>query len=395
MPRSVRNETSRRNVPRAVLIPFRRRAPEHPNRLGFHGPHRKYFVPNVHFTSTASGSSNLDMAALALADTCREALGSSGRFRPCPEPDDADFIVFIEPPRHKFHGYGLALAEHPIIQRFPQRCFAYDWADGPAGFLPGVYPSLRRSQWNPGRLVSGGFLLPYNELIGGERSLCDYSSDAPDFLISFRGAASHPVRLAIARILEQLNYPDMRYSLGGEWFNHDLAQKHDHIERVLSAKFSLCPRGVGAATFRVYESMALGRAPVIISDDWLAPEGPDWPHCSLVISESRLTELPQLIRDREPDWADMGRTARQEWDAHFAPSVAVTRVLEAIERITLARPRGESLEELTARWTSTPFKRENGWTRAQRLRRLMTSSQARTRMRHRILTPPSKGTSPI
>ena len=36
---------------------------------------------------------------------------------------------------------------------------------------------------------------------------------------------------------------------------------------------------------RLFEAMRLGVAPIIASDDWVYPRGPDWSACSVVIKE--------------------------------------------------------------------------------------------------------------
>jgi hypothetical protein len=35
------------------------------------------------------------------------------------------------------------------------------------------------------------------------------------------------------------------------------------------SKFVLCPRGVGVSSMRFFESMAMARSPVILSDEWV------------------------------------------------------------------------------------------------------------------------------
>lgn len=346
---------------------------------------RSLLVSTVHFTSTAQSRDHLDREAVTLVRGCREAVGNgSSRFQEARDPEAADFIVFIEPPRHKFEGYGRVLAQNPLVQRFAEGWFAYDWADGPAGFLPGVYPSLARTQWDPARLVAGGFLLPYTEAVlhaAADRPKRDVS--APQLLLSFRGAASHPVRTNLLHTRSMVDDPWVDFSLSDEWFTHTSGQKTDHVSRVLSAKFALCPRGVGPATFRIYESMALGRAPVIVSE--IGPAGPDWGKFVLVVSEARIADPPRIVREREEHWAEMGRAARQAWEDFFAHPAGITQMLEAMERISLARPRGETLDELKARWSSRRFKRDNDWAKTQRLLRLLSSPAVRARLRRKLV----------
>jgi Exostosin family len=350
-------------------------------------------VSTFFFTSTADGGNRvladeLDLEALYCVAMCRRALDEeTTRFANAADPVEADYIMFIEPPRHKFEGYGRVLCEHPLIQRFAERCFVYDWADGAAGFLPGVYASLRRSQWDPCCLMPGGFLRPYNEAVVAAATEIDgQAGDVPEppSLLSFRGHESHPVRTRLARTPAVVEDPQIDFSMSREWFNHSADQKRDHVTRLLSGKFALCPRGWGPATFRTYEAMALGRAPVIVSDEWIAPEGPDWTKFAIVVNEARIADLPRIVREHEHEWAAMGRAAHQAWKTYFAGSPGVISMLRAVERISLARERGETYDELRSRWSSRRFKRANGWDTTQRVARLVTSPEARRRLQRRL-----------
>jgi hypothetical protein len=326
-------------------------------------------VPSVHFTSTgASGSDASDREAQELIASCEQALAQQTSPFGLAAADHADYIVFIEPPTHKFPAYGQVLSDNEIIRLHAERCFAYDWADGPAGFLPGVYPSLPRSRWDPVRVVSGGFLRPYNHAVLETAAVPDASLE-PHLLMSFRGASSHPVRKRLLECSAILNDPGIEVSSSDGWFDHSQEEKRAHASRILGAKFALCPRGVGPATFRIYEAMALGRAPVIVSDEWLPPAGPDWPSFSLVVEEARVAELPQIAREREADWVEMGCRARAAWEAHFAHPAGVLGMLEAVQRIAEARARGETFDELRERWSSRAFKSANGWSARQRVAR--------------------------
>src|ERR1019366_6173089 len=114
--------------------------------------------------------------------------------------------------------------------------------------------------------------------------------------------------------------------------------------------------------------------------EWIAPEGPNWAKFALVVSEARIADLPEIVREREGEWAQMGRLAREAWKEFFAHPSAVTTMLAAVERISLARPRGETLDELIARWSSRRFKLDNDWAKTQRLKRLMTAAEVRRRL---------------
>ena len=70
------------------------------------------------------------------------------------------------------------------------------------------------------------------------------------------------------------NFPVFLVETTASWLNHDISEKHHYVDVLLSGRFSLCPAGWAAVSFRIYESMALGICPVIIADELVPPNGP-------------------------------------------------------------------------------------------------------------------------
>jgi hypothetical protein len=115
----------------------------------------------------------------------------------------------------------------------------------------------------------------------------------------------------------------------------------DYIDAILDAKFSLCPRGNGVGTYRLQESLALGRAPVIISDDWVPVFDLDWGRFAVLVAEKDLQDLPFLLREHEARWKEMGDLARQVYESHFRRGVFAARAAEQIVAIYEARTHDE------------------------------------------------------
>jgi glycosyltransferase involved in cell wall biosynthesis len=117
---------------------------------------------------------------------------------------------------------------------------------------------------------------------------------------------------------------------------------------ILGAKFSLCPRGNGAGSYRLQESMALGRAPVIISDDWVPVADLAWERFAVFVAEDSLHDLPAILREYEPHWKDMGELARQTYESHFSRKVFASRAVEQIVAIYKVRRHDE--RHFFSRW---------------------------------------------
>jgi glycosyltransferase involved in cell wall biosynthesis len=115
----------------------------------------------------------------------------------------------------------------------------------------------------------------------------------------------------------------------------------DFIDTILDAKFSLCPRGNGAGSYRLQESLALGRAPVIISDHWVPVADLDWERFAIFVAEDSLPDFPAILREHEPRWEEMGAIAKQTYESHFSQEVFALRAVEQIVAIHSVRTHDE------------------------------------------------------
>jgi hypothetical protein len=294
----------------------------------------------------------------------RLANGQCRGFVAASEPALADVIVLVETEKHKFADYVSVLYQNPLLHEFPERCFTYNFEDGPIGFLPGVYVSLPKAKSDPMRTRAGGYVWLQNS----EVAQTHLQVDEATVLFSFRGSISHPVR---RRLLEQ-RFPGLaadRYAmtLVDKWFTHDANDRTSYARELQKSRFVLCPRGVGTASHRIFETMASARVPVIIGDDWAAPLGPAWEEFSLRVPEDRLADLPDVIQAAEPKWRLMGASAREAWVSWFSPESGPGRILQWAAELAAARPAGHDERACQAGWKSWHFAYVNGWTLPQRV----------------------------
>ena len=91
-----------------------------------------------------------------------------------------------------------------------------------------------------------------------------------EYLFSFMGSfVTHPVR---RKIYEYLSERDDSIVIDtGMWHFEGSPDKQEHnrqryIELLGNTKYSLCPRGTGPSSIRIWESMAMGACPLIVSD---------------------------------------------------------------------------------------------------------------------------------
>ena len=107
-----------------------------------------------------------------------------------------------------------------------------------------------------------------------------------------------------------------------------------HYGDIISrSKFVLCPRGYACSTWRLFETLKAGRAPVIISDQWIPPQGPDWERFSVRIKESEVALIPKVLERYESEAELMGHQARTAWDEWFSKETVFHRIIEWCLRI--------------------------------------------------------------
>jgi hypothetical protein len=113
--------------------------------------------------------------------------------------------------------------------------------------------------------------------------------------------------------------------------SHDFVGRRAHfIEIVRRSKFVLCPRGMATSSFRLYEAIAAGRVPVVLSDRWVQPVGPDWPSFSVRWPERLASQLPAYLESIEDRYESMATAASAVFDRWFRPDVAFHRMVETL-----------------------------------------------------------------
>jgi hypothetical protein len=103
--------------------------------------------------------------------------------------------------------------------------------------------------------------------------------------------------------------------------------------------FVLCPRGLGPASYRLFEAMEMGRAPVVISDAYQFPEGPEWNEFSIIVPECDIEKIPTILEAHESRAIEMGWSARKAWENWCSQKVSFHRVAESCAAIQQRRTR--------------------------------------------------------
>ena len=262
------------------------------------------------------------------------------------DPDAAEVILFVE-------SYGAGwhferVRRHPLTRRYREKTFIFCSNPYVIPFLPGIYTALDR-RWASRRTISGF------HLGATENEFATFTPPTADlaYLYSFVGSIENAaVRRQLATLAHGRSYfqdtsAEFARVLQREM---DAAERRDYHRRYAdvtkASKFVLCPRGLSVSSIRLFETMKMGRAPVILSDGWVEPPGPAWKRFALRIPERDFARLPGILEEREHEAAAMGELARQEWLEWFAEDTAFHTAVEWCLRIKAQRRVPEQL----ARW---------------------------------------------
>jgi hypothetical protein len=259
------------------------------------------------------------------------AAAASDRFRIhtlVDSPDAADIILFVGStyPDH------WDVRQHPLLQTHRDRCFLFHSEDYVIPFLPGVYVNVSR-RWHTRRTLTG----PYLQMLHWDHVPHVPSLDQCEYLFCFVGSArTHRVRPRVMALSHPRGYlENTSAGIASQHQNHAffmVPYRQDEKARyggiISRSKFVLCPRGYACSTWRLYETLKAGRVPVIISDQWVPPQGPAWDTCSIRVPERRVAEIPALLERLEPQAETMARAARLAWEDWFSNQTIFHRMVE-------------------------------------------------------------------
>lgn len=230
-------------------------------------------------------------------------------------PKVADIIIFVE--HHPGSDpYFFQVIKHPIYKQYKKKCYLYHDNDLHLTFIPTISPSVCSTNFNkklhhPYHYLEQISSNPYVEYIPNKITEKKY-------LFSFIGASrTYPfVRNKIIELFQgDENVSDTNNSNSWELNEkeRDLYFKN-YAQILFQSKFILCPRGIGPSSYRQYESMKMGIAPVIISDEWIETDGIDWNSCSIRIKEKDVGEIHNILKSRENEYLELGANARKNYE---------------------------------------------------------------------------------
>jgi len=184
--------------------------------------------------------------------------------------------------------------------------------------------------FSAGGNVTGNMVVPIPLICGtlGNKNITKNKK----YLASFVGSTTHNIRNKMIKAIK--NKDDIYLSARGWDQNVDIVQFNDFINASLESKFVLCPRGYGASSFRLYESMQLGAVPVYISDRFWLPWMNElkWNDFCVLINEDKIEYIHEILESIDDKmYNKMQDRINQIYDKYFTLEGTCVKILETLE----------------------------------------------------------------
>jgi hypothetical protein len=159
----------------------------------------------------------------------------------------------------------VKLIESDVYKKYYSSVLVYDESDRPMAFGRGLCVSMPRLFFNCNKHVA----IPYWNTPTDVYSR-SYKALEKKYRISFRGNSNtHKVR----KCLKEIVFQGYHFSDTADDIRHDSDIEHcSYVDLLLKSDWSLCPRGNGTSSFRLYESLVLGVPPIVVSNQFVPPK---------------------------------------------------------------------------------------------------------------------------
>jgi len=152
------------------------------------------------------------------------------------------------------------------------------------------------------------------------------------YKVTFCGRKTHGIREKIFLTLKNENDYFLHETISNKFTDIDT-----QIFRYLinNSIFTLCPRGYGPTSFRLYESIQMKSIPIYISDKfWLPYENEiKWSKFALCINENQINNIPQIVDNiiKEKKYEEMIKEGQCIYEKYFTWESIIKNIVKNIE----------------------------------------------------------------
>lgn len=120
-------------------------------------------------------------------------------------------------------------------------------------------------------------------------------NETKTILCSFIGSLTHPIRKEMCSRWAN----DDDFVIGAQEWKAEVPKRNLMLFKTFTSKstFTLCPRGYGKTSFRLYEALQLGSIPVYISDEHYLPwtDELDWNEFCVLLKPNQINNLKEIL----------------------------------------------------------------------------------------------------
>ncbi len=163
--------------------------------------------------------------------------------------------------------------------------------------------------------------IPSHKIVSKER----------DILASFVGSITHPIRSTLCEYYQN----DREIFISSRSWTPSVCE--DDFSKYMNitsrSVFSLCPRGYGLNSFRLYEAFQLGAIPVIITDNFYLPwnDEIDWNELAILISADKIMEMKDILLSKTSEQIDDKRkNAERLYEEYFTLDGVCRNILKRL-----------------------------------------------------------------
>jgi hypothetical protein len=250
------------------------------------------------------------------------------------DPSAADVILILGVPPFE----PQRLLEYELYKAYPERCAIYSEDDDCLPLIPGVHTNAPISQHTRiGRIFNYAHISRNGQC--QNRFLEETTSPVPigmkaekRYFFTFQGGSTSILRKRIYNL--KFHRSDVLIENTSAYWHWDnsqpgrLERQRRYAETLAASHFVLCPRGAGVGSYRFFEVMAAGVAPVLLSDDFALPPGPAWDTFLIRVRERDIAKLPEILKPYLESAAQRGRLARQAFDEYFSIEREFDRIVK-------------------------------------------------------------------
>lgn len=290
----------------------------------------------------------------------RKTILDGGLAEEATNPDKADAIIIQENNEYKDYQYINDLLANRFVDSYIDKIFTISDDDSATGVFRGLYASIPRKRFDKRFHRAVPYIRFANDYVFTNQQKVE-----PVYLAGWYGnTKSNNIRKQL--VAKWQNDPAIAVKHTHSWYNHREEEQKAYVTLILNSKFSLCPAGWAPPSPRIYESMALGRCPVIISDNFVKPQGPEWDNFALFYPENCITKIDTFLRMHESQFQQLGEKAKENWERLFAGDLLKYYYANTLIDLIKSAPKVGKVQEIK-RWRSLSTYWINNWTIPQRV----------------------------